>query len=249
MKPWILITYAVFGTLCMPRSDAQTLEWGMGVGAPLINSNGVGWFDKDGDAWIDEDGDGIHDRFVFELGAFPLNFDPNEYDVGEWLTHWRVFDRLVIDPVFGLSTSSIYIPLDVTSESQYASDQNSFAGLPAYMWIRAGGDLPVPGSEWFLARAENWTFPLVGGDCCGIEFIEWSISDLTPASEQTSGDVPKWGLQNNVSGGEGVFSFTPNEGFDGIQTHTFIPEPSSSLLLMLGAAGLVLTRRRHLVAR
>lgn len=226
MKPWILLTYAVFGALCMPRSDAQTLEWGMGVGAPLIDS----------------DGDAIDDSFVFELGAFALNFDPDESNVGEWLTHWRVFDRLIYNDTFKFSTSSTTILNNVTSESQFASDQLTFSSLDAYIWVRKG-DEPVPGSEWFLGRVQNWTFPEFGGDCCETDWIQWTTSELTTS------DIPNWGRHNNVSGLKGEFTFTPNEGFDGVQTHTFIPEPSSSLLLMLGAAGLVLTRRRHLVAR
>lgn len=231
MKPWILLTCAVFGALCIPRSDAQTtVEWGAS-GAPLIDS----------------DGDGIDDSFVFELGAFALNFNPDDSNVGEWLTHWRVFDRLIYDSVFGFSTSSSTILSDGTSDSLFASSDPAFnfSGLDAYVWIRNGvldGDQPLPGSEWFLARAEIWRFPAESENCCETTFLEWSTSDLTPT------DIPKWGLQSNVPGGDGVFTFTPNEGFDGIQTHTFIPEPSSSLLLMLGAAGLVLTRRRHLVA-
>ncbi len=238
MKPWILLTYAVFCALCIPRSDAQTLEWGVPVGIPLINSNGVSWYDEDGAAWIDADGDGVHDQFVFELGAFALNFDPNESNVGEWLTHWRVFDRLIWDPTFIFSTSSPTILNNVTSGSDFASDSTfSFAGLDAYMWVRFGNE-PVPGSEWFLARAGEWKFPLVAGDCCETEFIDWSFSDLT------SGDIPKWGVQNNVPG-PGVSNFEAPDGFDGIQTHTFIPEPSSALLTFIAGFGLLLRRRRN----
>jgi hypothetical protein len=201
----------------------------MGVGAPLIDS----------------DGDAIDDNFKFELGAFALNFDPNESNVGEWLTHWRVFDRLIYDPAFFFSNSSTTILENVTSASEFASDPNfSFSKLEAYIWVRKGEKL-VPGSEWFLARAETWTFPEFGGDCCDTEFIEWSATDLTPASGEIPGDVPLWGLQKNVSGGEGVFSFTVGPSFDGIQTHTFIPEPSSALLTLLAGSGLLLRRRRY----
>lgn len=232
MKPWILIPCAVFGALCISRSDAQTtIEWGAS-GSPLIDS----------------DGDAIDDNFVFELGAFALDFDPNESNVGQWLTHWRVFDRLIYDTIFGFSTSSSTILSDGTSDSPFASSDPAFnfSGLDAYVWVRNGflvDNKPVPGSEWFLARAEIWSFPAESENCCETAFIEWSTSDLT------STDVPKWGRQGNVTGGEGVFNFTPNESFNGIQTHTFIPEPSSSLLLMLGGAGLVLIRRRPIVAR
>ena len=222
----------------MPRSDAQTLEWGEGVGIPLIDS----------------DGDAIDDSYKFELGAFALNFNPDESNVGEWLTHWRVFDRLIFDSVFGFSTSSTTILDNVTSESQFASDPSfSFSKLDAYIWVR-NGDEPVPGSEWFLARAETWSFPEFGGDCCANEFIQWSTTDLS------SSDVPVWGWQNVTSTpdgteGSGVFSqmgfdersviTPPYERAPAIQTHTFIPEPSSALLTLLAGFGLLLRRRRN----
>jgi hypothetical protein len=208
----------------------------MGVGVPLIDS----------------DGDGVDDNFKFELGAFALDFDPNESNVGEWLTHWRVFDSLIFDSVFGFSTSSTTILNNVTSESQFASDPTfSFSKLEAYIWVRGhddpegNRDIPAEGSQWLLVRAGSWTFPEFGGDCCATEFIKWSTIDLTPASDQIPGDVPKWGLQNNVSGGEGVFNFTVDPEFDGLQTHTFIPEPSSALLTLLAGFGLLLRRRRN----
>lgn len=218
MKRRILMFAAVLSVLSTLPSGAQQLNWGAPIGEPLVDSNG----------------DAIDDSFVFQLGAFALNFDPTEVNVGEWLTHWRVFDALTFDPVKGFSTSTLFIGNGVTSGSPHATDTSfSFAGLDAYMWIREGNN-PVPGSEWFLGRAIGWEFPLVGGDCCSTSAIQWSVSDLGP------GEEPAWGRQYEETG-PGRFTVS---GTVGLQTHTFIPEPSSSLLLILGTAGLVLIRRR-----
>lgn len=122
---------------------------------------------------------------------------------------------------------------DVTTSNPTASTM-SFAGLDAYIWIRNGDD-PVPGTEWLLTRASNWTFPTVGGDCCDTGVVEWAVSDLDP------GDVPVWGRQNGVIG-SGEFSST---GTGGLQTFTFVPEPSSAILTAIAAGLLVLRRRRH----
>ena len=121
---------------------------------------------------------------------------------------------------------------DVTSSNPTASTL-SFAGLDAYIWIR-NDDNPVPGTEWLLTRADNWTFPVVGGDCCNTEVIEWAVSDLD------SGNVPVWGRQNDVIG-SGEFSSTSTTG---LQTFTFVPEPSSALLAAVAGGFLVLRRRR-----
>jgi hypothetical protein len=45
--------------------------------------------------------------------------------------------------------------------------------------------------------------------------------------------------------GPGESNFPVGSGFDGLQTHTFIPEPSSALLTFIAGFGLMLRRRRN----
>lgn len=223
MKPRVPLLAAVFVAISALQTHAQTLNWGVPVGETLVDSNG----------------DAIDDSYVFELGAFALNYDPQEANVGEWLTHWRVFDALTYDSSgFKFTTSTVFILDDVKSSSLKPNVSNeSFAGLKAYIWVRKG-DTPDPGSEWFVGRAVDWTFPLVGGDCCSNDKIEWSVSDLGPT------EVPEWGRQNNNQPGPGESTFTGP--LDGVQTHTFpIPEPSSALLTFIAGFGLLLRRRRN----
>lgn len=233
MKPRIPLIAAAFVAISAPETHAQTLNWNVPVGETLIDSNGI----PISPPIKDENGDAINDDFVFELGAFALNYDPQEANVGEWLTHWRVFDALTYDNTFGFTSSTVFIQNGVTSSSTKPNvSTESFAGLKAYIWIRKGGE-PVAGSEWFVGRAIDWTFPSQGGDCCATNTITWSIDDLGP------GEVPAWGRQNNLPGpGESTFTGTLN----GLQTHTFpIPEPSSVLLTFIAGFGLMLRRRRN----
>lgn len=207
---------ALYCALAASPVHATTLNWGSEVGSMLVDS----------------DGDGIDDRFVFELGAFDLDFEPTESNRDEWILNWRVFDAASYNPDIGYFTSTVHVLSDISSGNPAASPE-SFSGLIAYLWIR-DSDEAVEGSEWHLVRAGNWIFPEFGGDCCDTGVIEWSISDLD------SSDVPLWGGQNGVigSGAHGV------TGSTGLQTYTFVPESSTALLAAFAGIGAILRRRR-----
>ncbi len=216
MKITLILMTALLGAFAPTRAHAQTLNWGSPVGSLLVDS----------------DGDGLDDRFVFELGAFALDFIPDDSNLEEWAVNWRVFDSASYNQDFGYFTSTVQVLSDGSSSNPAAS-AGSFAGMIAYLWIR-DSDEPVEGSEWLLVRAENWVFPAVGGDCCDTRVIEWSISDLD------SGDLPLWGNQGGTRGpGESTTTTTT-----GLQTHTFVPEPSTALLAAIACGFAVLCRRR-----
>ncbi len=210
-----LFTAAVF-TVAASRIHAQTLNWGNEVFGELTDSAGVA----------------LDNTFVFELGSFVGGFVPTPSNLEQWALNWEVFDRAAHQESIGYFTSTVYVNNDVTTSNPTASTM-SFAGLDAYIWIRNQDD-PVEGAEWLLTRASNWTFPTVGGDCCNTQVVEWAVSDLDP------GNVPVWGRQNGEFG-SGEFS---SAGSAGLQTFTFVPEPSSALLAAIAGGFMVLRRRR-----
>jgi hypothetical protein len=199
------------------RAQAQTLNWGNVIGEPIVTSTGSP----------------IDQTFVFQLGAFDAGFIPEFSNADQWLQNWRIFDTASYDGDFGFSTATAYIQNGVTSAEPGASTM-SFAGLDAYIWIRDSDDA-VEGSEWLLTRASTWSFPSTGGGCCDTTVVEWSVSDLD------SSTTPVIGGHHGVVG-PGVF--TPPSSTTGLQTHTFIPEPSSVLSAILAGLLIVMHRRR-----
>lgn len=222
MKPTPLFSAALLLiAFCVPI-HAQTLNWGSEIGTFIIDS----------------DGDGVDDRFVFELGAFDLNFTPDETNYELWFENWRMFDSTTYNSEFGYYTSTVHVISDLDGEGVFSSNlkasPENFSGLVAYLWIR-NADLPGSETEWLLVRADNWVFPDIGGDCCDTSVIEWSTSDLTGTN------TPLYGSQGGVDG-DGVWTF---DNSTGLQTFTFVPEPSTAALAALATLGLLRRRREN----
>lgn len=214
------------------------IDWGTSVlPQTFLNSSGSG-FD-------------IADPSVdIELGAFTPGFVPTIDNLNDWIANWQVFDAINVgdedsaDTRFttGLSAPRFagtdFLLADQTSSSGDAqvSSANTFAiGQQAYVFIR-DSDQPVPGAEWLLYTNEDpvdaWTFPAGSdGQQAGIP-LSWVLQEADTA---VIGSINT----NTVGGGE----FTDPGGDFDFQTHTFVPEPSAALLLMLGSLGLV--GRRH----
>lgn len=217
MKNLLLI--AVSAALGTAAVKSQTLAWGNELGGKLADSSGSP----------------LDISFTFELGSFASGFVPTEQNASAWLTNWIVFDRAQFNPVFGYFTSEVQMLPDGTSGSTWATPgAESFEGLDAYFFVRKGEDA-VPGTEWFLAHAPFWVFPTAFlDDCCPTAPPTlWAVSDLEDA-------VPVFGSQNGVAGGgTGITLQEPAH----LQTFTFVPEPGTVLLAMLGLSA-VFRRRR-----
>jgi hypothetical protein len=208
------------------RLQAQTLDWGSRVFSDIVDS----------------EGQTLDNTFLFQLGAFDPLFIPTEENMNQWVSNWRVFDQASYNPGIGYfanwstETDTLRMLDDGTSNSPFeTAGAPSFEGLTAYIWIRKG-DQPVEGSEWLLTRASTWVFPNATPGCCDNELdVQWSVSDL-----DTHGETPLWGGYGTV---EGPGVFTPSGPHD-LQTYTFVPEPSSSLLAAAAGILTVLRRRR-----
>lgn len=199
-------------------AQAATINWGNLYDSVLLDSKGNA---------LDAN------SYNFELGAFNLGFSPTKENVESWLENWKMFDRSDYDAASGHFSSSVNFDQNGHSDTVGTDLGLNFQDVEAYVWIYNGTD-PGPGTEWLLARAQNWVFPALYEDCCDTRILEWSISDLT------IGDIPYWGSQTVIRGpGEGAT--VPAD----LQTLTFIPEPSSALLASMAALGMIFHRRRE----
>jgi len=100
------------------------------------------------------------------------------------------------------------------------------------VWVRNSDD-PVPGTNWFLGWAAGWTFP---DNIDSNPDLEWTLDDLGPT------DIPEWGRHHSTRGPGKCFFDQP---INGIQALTFIPEPSSAIMVLVSGFGLLLRRRRN----
>jgi hypothetical protein len=150
----------------------------------------------------------------------------------------QLFDSTTYNPEFGYYTSTVHVISDLNGEGVYSSNPEAspenFSGLVAYLWIR-NEDLPGTETEWLLVRADEWVFPSAAGDCCDTSVIEWSISDLSGT------ETPLYGNQGGIVG-EGEKTSTSSTG---LQTFTFVPEPSTATLAALAALSLLRRRREN----
>jgi len=203
------------------------------AGATTARSQTLDWGNEVFDNVRDSEGERLTNAFVFELGAFSAGFTPTEHNVSEWVDHWNVFDRATYNENLGYFASSVTMTADGRSGSPWLTPgSGSFEGLEAFIFIR-NGDLPVPMTEWLLARASSWIFPMADPECCPGDLpTQWAVSDMND-------ETPLWGPQDGIVGG-GIAVFPTTEG---LQTHTFVPEPVTFLLLALG--GLTATARRR----
>lgn len=213
---------------------AQTIDWGSEALSDLVDSSGRT----------------LDNSYVFELGAFESGFTPTATNVNEWSAHWSTFDRAGYDgfedvdhngiddnEMFGNFASSVQMQAGGhSSNPAYTNLGLDFQDLDAYLWIR-NGSTPEPGTEWLLARAEEWRFPTYD-NCCDdpslIPSIQWSVSDLSNTHV-----TPVWGNQDGHTGA-GVVTDT---ALHTLQT-ALVPEPSAAWLVALGGLAAVLRRRR-----
>jgi hypothetical protein len=227
----LAIAGLTFALLSKPASGA-TINWGNSAFDTVMDSQG------------NELSNG---SFLFQLGVFDGIFVPDLDNVDQWAANWVVFDASGYNQAADLFYSEArfieyvgtnnpegFVVGGSDSDAPGVNRSYNFAGKQAYIWIRNGVD-PVPGTEWFLATlAGSWEFPTPSGECCdnGLT-LNWEVQDL-------GSTTPIFGAQGASIGGGYATSPTSQNT---IQTYTFIPEPSSALLI--AASMIVLLRRRR----
>lgn len=224
--PKLLLTLALmlFG---LSSVHSQTLNW-ISPFSPDFTSR-----------LADSKGNALDSTFTFEIGTFKDGFTPEFSNAAEWYDQWVAFDAAsynegTYDPVTGYVTGTAQMnALGQSTSPDATSSTFSFAGLQAYLWVRNATG-PDVNSEWALVRANSWTFPAADPNCCGSSLpVNWSVSDL-------SNEIPIIGAQNGIEGSGARQVFSPSSY---LQTYTFVPEPSCTLLM--GMAALLLARRRR----
>ncbi|MEI6654339.1 MAG: hypothetical protein WCP45_06190 [Verrucomicrobiota bacterium] len=222
---------------------AATVIWGSEFGANLFNSQGAV----------------LDGSYIYELGAFDSTFTPSAQNTAYWYAHWNTFDSTTYSTDYGGFTSSATMDrYNGTSNGngvKMTGATSGFAGLDAYLWIRSV-DQPVAGSEVLLARpAADWKFPELtpqppvtspqDNNCCDENTpLRWSVSNLSGSSL-----APVYGYQSPDAGerqGYGGANVPEVSGGSYGQTSSFtvVPEPCSSVMMLVLGALALLDRRR-----
>lgn len=184
--------------------------------------------------------------YAIELGGFSSGFVPTQANVDDWLANWQVFDA-VTDPdsdsgdffIAGSGTDARFagtdfLDIDQTSLSEDGNGTDIFAvGSQAYVFIR-NSDVTNPNSEWLLYTSqsgEDWEFPAVQGGQTQVP-LTWFAGE---ADEVVFGGI-------HDAAGPGEFTSTGTDFL--LRTHTFVPEPSTALLVLAASCALGCRRRR-----
>ena len=215
LRTSVVATIAVLAVLAVGAVvRGNTINWGNALFDANYNSAGAEF-------------DGA--TFTFEMGTFSDGFVPTALNTAQWGSEWLALDSTTYDNNTEWFTGSYTIAAGDTAQQ----------GRQAYIWVY-NNSLGDETSEWLLftdaGGGDAWTLPgytdPLGSDPPGTS--DWRVS---------TADSAVWGGLNGVPG-SGTFTGTP--GAYAFQTFTFgpaVPEPSSSLLIALGALGLLRRRR------
>jgi hypothetical protein len=199
-----------------------------------IDTRFISWGSLEESTIVDSTGNRlVAGEFFFDLGAFRSGFTPDGTNIAEWADNWLTADQAQY-AYDGVETGVFASEFELKDET---SQDGQLLGLEAYIWVY-NSKTPTIGSEWFLARSESWVFPTLTGENNENDIpLQWSMGDLWSA-----GVTPLWGAQGGQEGSGEKTVFNPSAD---LQTFTFIPEPSSALLIAFAGALGVLRRSRQ----
>ena len=212
----------------MTAAQADSIEWGGKAFGDPVNSQG---------SLLDT-------SYHFELGTFGA-FIPDESNIPLWRSNWKLLDSTGYNPVTKLFTDTATLTFN-SGTSQWSP---SVADVPApsatfaegeqvYIWIYNNTAMDAT-TEWgvFTRTASldpknaNWVLPSgPGNQTVFPQFM------FTPDINSS----PFGGTPSTTGGGY----YVPPSGSFSYQTHSFVPEPGSTLMLGLTGMLSVLRRRR-----
>ena len=137
---------------------AQQINWRSLFGGPNYTSAGA-----------PHEFDG---SFIFELGAFPVGYNPAVEPQAEWAENWTMLDRTEYNASTRFFTDSVLLQ---NNDAPFTTANKG--------WIWGFS----PSGEWILLRASSWTWPNAGGGGPGGPGgITWKVQD---ADEVVMGSV------------------------------------------------------------
>ena len=225
--------FLVLPLVALAQSPIE-VDWGTGIAGPvsvLTTSTGGAITPAD---------------FDIQIGTFDAGFTPDSGNIDMWLANWNIFDAITVgdaDPNDTFSSSgglggfqgTAFLQADGTSDSEDTISGDVFpADSQAYIFIR-DSDVPEGDSEWLLVTSETgnvWEFPEAGAGQEN-QVVTFSLLDA---------DTAIFGGVNDTVG-EGLFDPNAPDEFV-LRTHTFVPEPSVSLLVVASCLSLLGRRRR-----
>jgi hypothetical protein len=224
---WLVMSFAP------AAATAQTIYWGSAANDFLFDSTGAP----------------LDDSYTFELGTFGV-FLPDDTNLDQWQTHWKVLDRAVAPAASGWNAADGFFSGTVTLQADGSSSRGpdlgtSFTfnpGEQAYIWV-FNSPAMATGTEWSLVTndssdglaADDWLIPALPDPCgcsSGADSLEWRLSTASQ---------PDFGGLNEEYGPGNVSSTPPTYS---LQTAT-LPEPAGILLLLTAASLLHLPRSRR----
>lgn len=220
MNKTILLTLGASVLLALPAAGS-----GVNWGSPFFdNSNGF--------SMIDSHGNLLDDTFTFEMGTFVTGFTPTALNFDQWGANWKLLELANTangkwnynDSTFGPYVSGAFSFDTGGTVNGLAGSSTFLTGEQAYMWVRSGNEWAlvtdsVPGTK----PDDIWQLP------------NPADSFATPLS---------WDLGTASTA---VFG-TVNNGPIRLQT-SVIPEPSTSLLVLMLGCLLQFTRHKRRLAR
>ena len=228
MKKTIL--YSLGALLLTGNASALTVFWGSNVWSDI--------YESDGSTMVSAA------DFTFQIGAFDAGFDPETAAVEDFSNAWHVFDESDYSDTNMFFDSKADMGAGGISNGTNADTSFDFRSSELYIWVYNANAPATDGTtelchEWALIEG-GWVLPASEGDQTTLP-EEYRVSNAVS---------PIYGGLNNVQNPDavaGVDYTAPSGAFD-LQTHTVclqaVPEPSSSLLLLLSSLGFLARRNR-----
>lgn len=191
---------------------------------------------------VDSEGDLISaPEFTFQIGAFDAGFNPEVAPFDMWASSWNVFDEAAYDNANMYIDSTALMDTNGLSNGVNADTGFDFRGSKLFIWIY-NDNVVDPASamslQWALISGASWNLPAVSNDNHALP-LEFRLGN---ADQAWIGAVDP-DASGPVIGDLGTF--TPGGTFD-LKTGglNVVPEPSVSLLGLLGLTGLLMRRNR-----